>query len=274
MSNKGAANLGKFFADIVCSKHNQNVMIRFVAIAGMGKSWAAQRLAQQISYYIAKKRGGTEDDYYNPKEDLAVISLDRVTHVMEHAKKYHVIVLDDVTAKAMNARNFATTSNKDLNAIVQTWRPNHNALITTQQASFLVDKVWKNLFNYQIEIIESHFDKGFVIAKVKRISYQHDKDKTYYPYIQEGNIRYVRCVITAPPKKWQQMYEEERAYQLKKIRELEQRKEAPQEQPKTIKERCQELQRDIEAGIYEGMTTKKICRMAGIKYGTYRNNKL
>ncbi len=211
-------NIGKFFASKVTSKHNQNVMIRFVAIAGMGKSWAALQLASEISYWISKKLGGTPNDYFNFDKDFAVISLKKVDDVMRNAQKYHVILLDDIAAKAMNARNYASSESKDMNSIIQTWRPNHNALITTQQAGFLVDKVWRNLFNYQIEIVESHFNQGFVIAKVQQIVYKHNLDKTHYHYLIEGRNRYVRHIITAPPKEWQEAYEAERAIQLESIR--------------------------------------------------------
>ncbi len=216
--NVTPANLGKFFAAKILSKYNQNIMIRFVAIAGMGKSWAALQLAYSISCYIAEKRGGNPSDFFDFERDFAVISQKKVEDVLKHAQKEHVLLLDDIAAKAMNARNYASSESKDMNSIIQTWRPNHNALITTQQAGFLVDKVWRNLFNYQIEIVESNFKKGFVMAKVQEIVYKHNLDKTHYPYIVEGKKKYVRHIIPAPPKEWRQKYEDEREKQLEAIR--------------------------------------------------------
>lgn len=273
MAIRHPENLGQYFADIVCSPHNQNVMIRFVAIAGYGKSWAALQLASQISKYIALKKGGVPEDYFKFEKDLAVISLEEVQRVMNTAEPYHVLMLDDVTAKAMNARNYASTASKDLNAIIQTWRPNHNALITTQQAGFLIDKVWRNLFNYQIEIVQSNFDKGIVICKVQEIVYKHNLDKTFYPYLQKGNTKLIRHVIGAPPLQWRKAYEDERAKQLEQIRKQEEdAKNLHNSQPQqTVKERCHELQRDITAGMFEGMSVKKACAQRGINYGTYRN---
>jgi len=237
MANKHPENLGRYFADIVCSKHNQNVMIRFVAIAGMGKSWAAQRLAYEISKHIAMKKGGVAEDYFQFDKDLAVISIEEVQRVMHESQPYHVLLLDDVAAKAMNARNYASKASKDMNSIIQTWRPKHNALITTQQAGFLVDKVWRNLFNFQIEIVQSNFDKGIVVCKVQRIEYKHNLGKTFYPFLQEGNVRYIRHVIGAPPESWQQAYEIERAKQLEAIRQREEQEanEESIEKPSTKK---------------------------------------
>ena len=229
MSNKHPENLGQFFADIICSKHNQNVMIRFVAIAGMGKSWAALRLAYEISKYTAIHRGGAPEDYFQFDKDLGVISIEEVQRVMHESQPYHVLLLDDVAAKAMNARNYASKSSKDMNSIIQTWRPKHNALITTQQAGFLVDKVWRNLFNFQIEIVQSNFDKGVVVCKVQRIEYKHNLGKTFYPYLQDGNTKYVRHVIGSPPDSWQQAYEVERAKQLEAIRQREEEADNQQE---------------------------------------------
>jgi len=268
MTNKHPENLGRFFADIVCSRHNQNVMIRFVAIAGMGKSWAALRLAYEISKYISMKMGGTPEKYFNPNEDLAVISLEETQRVMNTPNPYHVKMLDDVAAKAMNARDYAKKSSKDMNAIVTTWRPFHNALITTQQAGFLVDKVWRNLFNFQIEIVNSDFDNGIVLCKVQRIVYKHNTGKTFYPFLQKGNVKYIRHIIGSPPDSWQQAYEVERAKQLEAIRkrEEEEEKEDQKEHKKTLAETKFELKRDFEAGVYEGLTLKQVCKAKGINY--------
>jgi len=215
------ASLGEFFASIICSKHNQNVMIRFVAIAGMGKSWSAYNLSIQIAKGIAKLKGGTWQDYFNLKTDFAIISQDKTEQVLTEAKPYHVLLCDDVAAEAMNARNFNSSTAKDLNSIITTWRPNHNCLITTQQAGFLVDKVWRNLFNYQIEIVSEYFDHGFVIAKVQKIVYKHNIDKTYYPYLTDGKNRFVRYKLHAPPKELTDEYEVERAIQVKAMKERE-----------------------------------------------------
>lgn len=274
---KHPENLGRYFADIVCSPHNQNVMIRFVAIAGYGKSWAALRLAYEISKYIALKKGGVPEDYFDFEEDLAIISLDEVQRVMTTSKEYHVLLLDDVAAKAMNARNYASKPSKEMNSIVQTWRPKHNALITTQQAGFLVDKVWRNLFNYQIEIVQSNFDRGIVVCKVQEIIYQHNLDKTIYPFLRKGKAKYVRHVIGAPPEAWRKAYEMEREMQLETMRlmELEEKqKEKEIEDSQSLKGRCHELQRDIAAGMFEGLGTEKACKQRGINYATYRKYKV
>jgi len=213
------------------------------------------------SVFVAIKKGGVAEDYFQFDKDLAVISIEEVQRVMHESQPYHVLLLDDVAAKAMNARNYASKASKDMNSIIQTWRPKHNALITTQQAGFLVDKVWRNLFNFQIEIVQSNFDKGIVVCKVQRIEYKHNLGKTFYPFLQEGNVRYIRHVIGAPPESWQQAYEIERAKQLEAIRQREEQ-EANEEHIEKSSKNIDDILLDVWVNLKEaGYSLREISKM-------------
>jgi len=125
----------------------------------------------------------------------------------------------------------------------------------------LVDKVWRNLFNYQIEIVQSNFDKGIVVCKVQRIEYKHNLGKTFYPFLQKGNVKYIRHVIGAPPESWQQAYEIERAKQLEAIRQREEQEATEEMTSKPVAKKT-DILFDVWVNLKEaGYSLREIARL-------------
>lgn len=213
-----AASLSTLFAKIMTSPHNQHALIRIVGRAGKGKSWAGLSLAAETARKVAEIKGGTEEDYFTPKNDLGVMSKPEIMRVMKNPKPYTIKFLDDV-AVAWNARNYKDKFNIDLNDLIQTFRPNHNLVIMTLQSGFLIDKVPRSLIHYQAEMAESMFDQGFSLLKVFELSLSEDNGKIYKHYLQGGGTKYVRHRVMAPPEDVTNAYEIERATQLKRMAE-------------------------------------------------------
>jgi len=218
-------DLSLYFAKIITSRHNQHALIMFVGAAGKGKSWAAVALARGVAQRVSEILGGSPEDYFNFKDTFATISKDEVKRVMTNPKKYTILLLDDPAAFAMNARNYRQEDNIDLNSELTTFRPNHNLVIMTMQAGFLLDKVPRSLSHFIIEMDQAHFDDGFTIAKVKRVSYNHGKEKLMYPYLQAGAMKYKRHIFYSPPAELMEEYERMREFQLQRVNEK--KKEEP-----------------------------------------------
>jgi len=215
---ENADSLADFFARIICSRHNQHVIVRIVGRAGTGKSWLAIELACETSKRVAYYMGGVPEDYYNLAKNLACMSKDRIKAIMDNPGEFNILHLDDLGVP-LNARKFMDEDNIDFNDILQTFRPNHNLVIMTLQAGFLVDKVPRLLAHYEIEMEQQNFDRGYSIAKVNEIVYKHKIDQVYFPYIFINGTKYVRHVSFSPPKEFTVAYEIERASQLKAIQE-------------------------------------------------------
>jgi hypothetical protein len=254
--DKDYISLAEFLADIITSPHNQHCVVRFVGSAGTGKSWAAVDLAVEVSKIVAERKGGDPEDYYNFNDNLAVMNKDDIKRVMTNPKQYAIIHLDDVGVP-VNARNYQDQYNIDFNDIIQTFRPNHNLVIMTMQAAFLIDKVPRTLAHIEIEMEASNFDEGFTVAKVQRIILKHKSGKIHYPFLVINGVRYVRHIFEKPDENLMAEYERIRATQLKKLNEP-----APEIiviPQQTKKERIKELHRDWEAGVFGGMTFKEVC---------------
>jgi len=212
-------DLSLYFAKIITSKHNQHALIMFVGAAGKGKSWAAVALARGVAQRVSEILGSSPEDYFNFKDTFATISKDEVKRVMNKPKKHAILLLDDVAAQAMNARKYREDDNIDLNAELTTFRPNHNLVIMTTQAGFLLDKVPRSLSHFIVEMDEAHFDDGFTIAKVKRVNYNHSNGKLMFPYLHSGLMKYKRHIFYSPPAELMEEYERMRNFQLQRANE-------------------------------------------------------
>lgn len=262
-------DLSLYFAKIITSKHNQHALIMFVGAAGKGKSWAAVALARGVAQRVSEILGGNPEDYFNFKDTFATISKDEVKRVMHNPKKHTILLLDDVAAQAMNARKYREDDNIDLNAELTTFRPNHNLVIMTTQAGFLLDKVPRSLSHYIIEMDQAHFDDGFTIAKVKRVNYSHSKEKLMFPYLQAGAMKYKRHIFYAPPAELMDEYETMRAFQLKRASE----KKAEEVKVKGTPKKDYAVQ-FIDMLISDfGLTVSTACKKAGIDKSYYYNLK-
>lgn len=255
-------DLALFFAKIISSKHNQHAIVMIVGSAGKGKSWAGISLAIEVSKKLAEILKGNPEDYFNFDKTFATISKDEVKRVMTNPLKHTILLLDDVAAKAMNARNFNDRDNIDFNSLLTTFRPNHNLVILTAQAGFLLDKVPRNISHFIIEMEESLFDYGITIAKVKEVVYKHSTGKLHFPYLQSNGAKYVRHIFYAPDSKITKEYEEKREYQLSHINDKDgtEEKESPLSKFDLFKTPVKNLKAT-------GLSQVKIGRVLGISQG-------
>ncbi len=263
-SPENANSLADYFARMICSKHNQHVIVRIVGRAGTGKSWAALELAHEVSKRVAHYIGGKPEDYYNLKKNLACMSIDRIKTIMSNPGEYNILHLDDIGVP-LNARQFMKEDHIDFNDILQTFRPNHNLVIMTLQAGFLVDKVPRLLAHFEIEMESANFNQGFTIAKVNEIVYKHKIDQIYYPYIFIDGTKYIRHISFAPPKDMADAYEKERASQLKAIQEK--KEEIP------VDKKVEITSKDLAPYWLAlrdkaGLTQQKIAKCFGVDPGT------
>ncbi len=256
-------NLCRFFAESITSRHNQHVQVRVVASAGMGKSYLGLNLSEGTAVEIANIIGGKPEDYFCFEKDLAVMSTEEIQRVLCDPGKYHVIMLDDIGV-GVGARDFQKNSNKDLAKIIQTFRPNNNLIIETMQAGFLVDKIFRLLAHYEIEIESTNFDYGYVVAKVQEIEYKHKKDKVYYPYLYHKGNTYVRHMFQKPSEGIVEKYEIERAKQLKRIMDRE--KESNNVQKKTLKDIVIPLHKQWVDGNFKELSWNQVCLANNINY--------
>ena len=191
-------DLCKEIAQKITSKYNQHDTAIIVGDKGSGKSWAAIRIAYEVSVEVAKIKGGKPDDYFT-FENIAIITKDEVLRVLKtRMNQYSVVIFDDIGVGWSN-RDFATKFNKVMNGIYQTFRTRNVFLIMTVPDPTYIDKLPRLMLHYQMEVVDSYFHKGFVEVKVKESKKIIHMNKNIYPYVTRNGSRYPRHVILTAP---------------------------------------------------------------------------
>lgn len=191
-------DLCKEIAQKITSKYNQHDTAIIVGDKGSGKSWAAIRIAYEVSVEVAKIKGGKPDDYFT-FENIAIITKDEVLRVLKtRMNQYSVVIFDDIGVGWSN-RDFATKFNKVMNGIYQTFRTRNVFLIMTVPDPTYIDKLPRLMLHYQMEVVDSYFHKGFVEVKVKESKKIIHMNKNIYPYVTRNGSRYPRHVVLTAP---------------------------------------------------------------------------
>jgi len=263
MTQKNADSLAQFFADIITSRHNQHAMVKIVGRAGMGKSWAGLELAIEVAKCIADKKGGVWQNYFNLDTCLACMGTTEIQRVMKKPKKYSILFLDDIGVP-LNSRKWQSETNIKFNNIIQTFRPNHNLVIMSAQAGFLMDKVPRTIAGYEIEMIDNDFDMGITIAKLNQVVMKHKTGKIHYPYLFLNGYKYKRYIFERPPKEVSDRYEIIRAEQLAR---MEREELEPEDEMITKTQTKNQLLFDVWVNLKEaGYSLREIGKMTHTSY--------
>lgn len=245
-------NLVHFLANKVLSG-NQHVVLNVYGSAGTGKSMFAGGLIVGLANYMGDRLHRDPRTLFNFSGNLACINLDRVQAVMEDPKEYNILWLDDIGV-ALNSRKFYKIENMDFNDILQTFRPNKNIVIVTTQQQSLIDAVIRKLAHFHVEMTHKLFETHHIpmtACKFKQVDYKHTEDKTYYPFLQDDNGRYVYHLCPKCPDEFLIEYDRIRADEFKRMLQMKRdAKNADKEKDTpSMKQRILELKRDWHANV-------------------------
>lgn len=198
-------------AEIITSEHNQHASLMIWAPTGKGKDWSGAAIGESVAQYVSEIKGGSPEDYFNP-ENIAIITQNEVLRVMSTKmdKKYAVIGFSDI-GLAWNSRDFMSEFNKCMNDIAQTIRTRNLFAYFTLPDPGFIDLVPRQLVRYVMKIESSHFDYGYVEAKIQEPMKKVQWGKKIYPYLLDlDGQRVVRHIIFRPSQKFVDNYEPRR----------------------------------------------------------------
>ena len=261
-------------AKTITSQYNQNVTMIVVGGTGSGKSYAAIRLALEVSKHVAQIKGGVPSDYFDANRNMSVIDIMKFFDVLDNAQKWNTVILDDAGI-GVNARKFQDTINVTINNITQTYRTLNLFTVLTVPEMYFVDKILRSLTDFYVEM-EGMFlpnvSKGRLF-EIQRKSRLGSAGKLFYVYPRAAQAKSIVITFDKPPDNICKVYDKLREegaleYKKKSIDELkgngEEKKEKKTNQSKDAE--CLEVYKRVKA---LGETVVAACVDVGVSKPTY-----
>jgi hypothetical protein len=182
---------------------NQDVTIVIVGSKGKGKSWFALALAEAIARELSMIFYKNEDhwrEFWDYKEDTAIIDDDKILALLQKkTKKHHIKLLDDVGySKGIDSRKWQSKENDEATSTVSINRTENGVAIYTSQSHMFIDKKIRLLLTYYMEMTgPKNDDNGTNMAQLHEITLhpRDTDDPAYYPFIyrtwKEGEDEHV-----------------------------------------------------------------------------------
>jgi hypothetical protein len=157
---------------------------------GSGKSYTALYLAKRLAVAVAKRRGGTWEDFFTIDNVATLEDTERVIKLLNNKGKNQIIIVDDCSL-AISNRSWNSPSNKNWNALLSVCRTNNWIIIMTAPLKSHVDNQTREMTDFTATIIKSAHAGGFNILKIlsseispSGVEYNHhfsvDKTKVRY----------------------------------------------------------------------------------------------
>lgn len=272
----------------ITSKYNQHLTLIMVGNTGTGKSWAAINLAYLTALAVARIEKGKHvtpeswKDYFN-LDHMAIITLERVTQLLQNIHKHGIYILDDIGVGYSN-RDFMSIKNKKMNQIIQTFRTDNTCVIYTVPSKGFIDKVPRELVEwyFEFERSEQAFSEGINSCKFLDITTLKRENKQLFVYdlahSATGAEQFVRHISFKPPEELTTPYEKLRtdiAQQLKIDNALEIMGGEKEGGSGISAEKHAERELEwrmvgyVDQFKVEGKTAKESCKMVGLPLQRY-----
>ena len=276
MKDNKKATLSEIIASEIANKHNQHRIMLVEGKTGTGKSNFCLRLSYDVSVHFSKMLGGEPEDYFSIP-NVAMLTPKELVRVVKSIKPYGIYVMDDIGGDAFNSRNWNSKGNKIFGYILQTFRTYNNLLIMSAPDREFVDKIGRNILHYKVVMKENLelMNYGYSMGSVSRVQkmYQKDNGGNMYPFLTRDRKVFTSIKVKRAPVHLIEEYEvnrkriqaETQAEKMKLFDELVSEFEETTTPKVSVKDRVQELRRDVQAGVYPSL--KQACEDVGINYG-------
>lgn len=220
-SNKDRFSLSSHFVDIICGRSKLDVMCNIAGKKGTSKSWSSVSIGYLcgIKTAIEKDNDPTKwNDYFDIERNVAIMDADKMIDILTSNEKYQTIISDD-SGTIQGARKYKSDENQVLNDVFVVNRTNRCIYLSSAPETSHVDKQARNLPEHQIDFLRNPaaFSAGFGVCKYFERHTDPKTSESYFSYHFWKDMKVMRCVIQAPPKKLIDEYEKMREIGKAKI---------------------------------------------------------
>jgi len=182
-------------------RKNKNFLGFISGQTGSGKSYSSLRIAEELD-----KEFSIERCVFGGLELMNLINSGKL-------KKGSVIVFEEVGVN-INARNWASITNKMLNYLLQTFRHKNFILIMNSPFMDFIDSATRKLFHAEMQTIGIDFKNEEVLLKPQLIQYNPRLQKFYFKRLKvikpEGKVPVDIWRVAKPSEPLRQAYEKKK----------------------------------------------------------------
>ena len=166
-------------AERITGDDKQDLVVFLQGRRGSGKSYSCLYIAKRLARAIAKRKGGTWQDYFSLKNCCTLEDNETVLRILNEAGMYQVVIIDDA-ALAVSNRAWNSPQNKNFNALLSVCRTNRWALFFTAPLKSHIDNQIREMCDFTGTVYKSFHRGGFNILKItsSEISTLNNKEYT------------------------------------------------------------------------------------------------
>lgn len=189
----------QYIAQRVTGKDKQDFSMMMTGRKGKGKSYSSLRIAQVLAVEIAKITGKTPDDYFTLENNCCLLEdTEGINRIIKSAGLNQIILIDDAGV-AVGSRDFATTKNKNFNALLSTCRTKRWVIILNVPAKSHIDKQIRELVDCWAKVVIKMHDCGFNILKINSVEInENNQNKPYGKRYQFGKRKIGMYAVLSP----------------------------------------------------------------------------
>lgn len=177
--------------DICNGKSKQDFREIIDGKPGSGKSYSAIYGCCRYAIEAAERYGQDPKDYFTLANAALLQDTAGVTELMDSLDKYQAVLIDDAGVSAGH-KDFASTSNKNLDAIMATCRTKRWYVVFTAPMNKHLDLTIRELMYCRGKIYKPCHAANFNIVQQQQIAYKkarHGWDEINPHYVYDNNVR-------------------------------------------------------------------------------------
>lgn len=186
--------------------HDDNWMGAVVGETGSGKSWASIRIAEAVDPNFT-----VDQVAFGMREFMELVNDDSLG-------RGSVIVFEEASVEA-NAQEWFSKGNKVLRQVLDTWRHQNRGAIFTLPAFGQLDRTARGRMSSLIQMRTKEEEKGYTVAKFKRLQQDSDSGKIYRKYPVLGGKQYKLLKLNKPSKELREAYEQKKSEYTEQLNE-------------------------------------------------------
>ena len=152
-------------ADRLTGSDKQDLVLFLQGRRGSGKSYSLLYLGKRLAEAIAKRKGGTWQDYFSLDHCATLEDTESVMRILKSAGQNQVVIIDDCSL-AISNRSWNSPQNRNFNALLTICRTNRWALLLSAPLKGHVDNQVRDMCDLTGTVYKSFHAGGFNIIKI------------------------------------------------------------------------------------------------------------